>query len=635
MAAKASDSVLLPDETASAPPGEAPHALDLDLAVRRRLLGSLADRGSSEAAAIVIPGVLCWFYSRGADPVGLLVWWAAFATMTLFIVRSRRRFRADAALPDAVAVPRWERVFQHAGLVAGLMWVLPVAITLQSGTTEFKLFLYLVLCSVIASAATFLAPLPGIFWRFFLAMYVPMTAALYWFFPLRWPYLLPLLLLYGAIIVRHAWGGRLFVVQQVQREQERQQLAEGYRIAKEQAERALEEKNRFISTTSHDLRQPLHAMGLLMETALQRNGDAQLAPVLRDVQECVRSLSFMFNALMDLSRLESGSFVARREDVSVRALFEDVTTVFAPDAAVRGLRLRRYLPHRREPRVRADPALLRQMVFNLTQNALRYTVAGGVLLGVRAHRGQWRIEVWDTGAGVAQEDRHSVYAPYFRGGQWSGGAEGHGLGLAVVARSAQLIGAEHGFESTPGRGSCFWLNLIAVPDVPEGAQGAEAAGGTALGAPQHAATGRMESLSGTCLLVEDDPQVASALAHLLQSWGLRVKVAATGAQAVARVERGFVPDAVLCDHRLSGGENGFAVLQALLARCGHARGAMVSAEQGAPELLQAEDDGYLVFRKPLAPDVLYAVLARWLNAAHARRGSGTLASGAQRAGLLP
>jgi len=603
------ESVYPTDWSPSVLPGEEPHAMDL--AVRRRLLLSLADRGSSEAAAIVIPGVLCWFYGRSADPVWLLVWWATFASMTLFILRSRRQFRADVAVPDAVAVPKWERIFQRSAWVAGLMWVVPIGLTLQGGTTEFKLFLYLVLCAVTASAATFLAPMPGIFWRFFLAMYVPMTVALYWFFPQRWIYLLPLMLLYGGVIVRHAWGGRTFVMQQVDRERERQQLAEGYRLAKVQAERALEEKNRFISTTSHDLRQPLHAMGLLVETAMQRNGDPQLTPVLQDVQECVRSLSFMFNALMDLSRLESGSFVARREDVSVRALFEDVATVFAPDAAVRGLRLRMYLPHRREPRVRADPALLRQMVFNLTQNALRYTVAGGVLLGVRPHRGQWRIEVWDTGAGVAKEDRHRVYAPYFRGTQGSRAAEGHGLGLAVVARSARLIGAEYGFESTPGRGSCFWLNLLAATDAPAPSSTPEPALG-------NAAVARVESLIGACLLVEDDPQVASALAQLLQSWGLQVKVAVNGEQALARLERGFVPDAILCDHRLAAGESGFAVLQALLARCGHARGAMLSADKDAPELLQAEDDGYLVLRKPLAPDVLYAVLARWLDTARKR-----------------
>lgn len=586
-------------------PTPAPEPAALDLAVRRRLLRSLSSRGSTEAAALVIPGVLCWFYSRSAPAGPLWVWWAVFAALTLGALWLRRDFRRDASLPDSEAVPKWERIFQHAALAAGLCWVVPIALTLQGGTTEFRLFLCLVLCAVIASAATFLAPLPGIFWRFFLAIYLPLLVAMYWYFPQRWVYLVPLLLLYGATIARHALGGRRMVIQQVERERERQQLVEGYRAAKEQAEQALQEKSRFISTTSHDLRQPLHAMGLLVETALQRNGDAALAPVLNDVQACVRSLSFMFNALMDLSRLESGAFTARREPVSVRVLFEEAATVFSPDAAQRSLRLRLYLPRGRDAWVSADPALLRQMVFNLTQNALRYTQTGGVLLGLRARAGQWRIEVWDTGAGVAPEDRQRIYAPYFRGQpSWSQHADGHGLGLAVVARSAQLMGAGYGVESTPSRGSCFWLQLPmegagaprAIDEIPSLRTVASLAA----------------SLCGRCLLVDDDPQVGAALRQLLQSWGLQVTVCATGAQAMATLGRGPVPDVVLCDQRLPAGESGFVVLQALLARCGHARGAMVSGEHDAPELLQAQDEGYLVFRKPLAPDVLHAVLARWL-----------------------
>lgn len=588
-------------------PGQAstPEAAALDLAVRRRLLRSLSSRGSTEAAGVVIPGVLCWFYSRSAPAGPLWVWWAIFVALTLGVLWLRHAFRRDVLLPDNLAVPKWERIFERAALAAGLCWAAPIGLTLQGGTTEFRLFLGLVLCAVIASAATFLAPLPGIFWRFFLAIYLPLLGATYWYFPQHWEYLLPLLLLYGATIARHAWGGRRLVMQQVERERERQQLAEGYRVAKEQAERALQEKSRFISTTSHDLRQPLHAMGLLVETALQRNSDTALAPVLHDVQACVRSLSFMFNALMDLSRLESGAFTARREPVAMRGLFEEAATVFSPDAAQRGLRLRLYLPRRREAWVNADPALLRQMVFNLTQNALRYTRSGGVLLGLRARAGQWRIEVWDTGAGVAPEDQQRIYAPYFRNQPlWAPHADGHGLGLAVVARSAQLMGAGYGVESTPARGSCFWLQLPRADAVKPT--------GEAEGVAQRTAAGSLAPLSGCCLLVDDDPQAGTALQMWLHSCGLQVTLCATGAQAMAALQDGLVPDVVLCDQRLPAGESGFAVLQALLARCGHARGAMVSGEHADPELLQAQEEGYLVLRKPLEPDVLHTVLTRWL-----------------------
>ncbi|WP_311223647.1 MULTISPECIES: hybrid sensor histidine kinase/response regulator [unclassified Acidovorax] len=594
---------------ASLLPHEGPD--QLELAMRRRLMLSLSKRGSTEAGVLVIPGVLCWMYGRSAGYHALWAWWACFVIATLGIVWLRRSFGRDQALPDAASVMHWERVFHRAAPVMGGFWAAPLVLTLQGGSTDFKLFLYMVLCAVVASSATYLAPLPGLFWRFFAAIYVPMVVAVYWVFPLRWMYLMPLVLLYGAVIVRHAMGGRRLLVQQIEHERQRQRLAERYRLAKEEAERALAERNRFISTTSHDLRQPLHAMGLLLEAALQRNADAQLAPVLHDVRDCVRSLNFMFNALLDLSRLESGEFTARREDVSLAAVFDDVATVFRPDAAQRGLRLKTFLPRGRAPWVRADPALLRQMVFNLTQNALRYTQSGGLLLGVRLRGRQWRVEVWDTGAGVDPQDRERIYAPYARGGAGrrqdveGRGLEGHGLGLAVVARCARLTGAEYGFDSTPGRGSCFWLQMP-VAAVPSPSP-VTPAGPLALP--------RAASLSGTCLLVDDDPQVGSALRRLLQSWGVQVQVSPSGAHALARLKRGFVPDAILCDYRLSAAESGLAVLQALQARCGHTRGAMLTGEHAAPELLQAEEDGYLVLRKPLEPAVLHALLARWLPAA--------------------
>ena len=622
-AASGAEADSLPDSPGRGSPAAPGGGDRLDLAMQRRLLLSLSERGSTEMAVLVIPGVLCWMYGNAPGYRWLWVWWAGFVAVTLGLAWLRHDLRQRRPLVDAPAVAHWQRLYRRAALVAGLCWAMPLVVAVQGGSTEFRLFLYMVLCAVLASSATFLAPLPGIFWRFFGGIYLPMVAAVYWAFPLRWMYLLPLTLLYGAVIVRHAWGGRRLVEQQIDQERQRLRLAERYRLAKEQAERALAERNRFISTTSHDLRQPLHAMGLLVQTALQRNADAQLAPVLHDVRDCVRSLNFMFNALLDLSRLESGEFAARQSDVPLAAVFEDVATVFRPEATQRGLRLAIFLPRRSPAWVRADPALLRQMVFNLAQNALRYTRSGGLLLGARRRGGEWRVEVWDTGSGVSPQDRDRIYAPYARGeagvqhgaqaagDRAGGGLEGHGLGLAVVARCARLTGATYGFESTPQRGSCFWLQLPAAVPAPGPAERLGEAGGAG------ASAGRGARLAGSCLLVDDDPQVQSALRQLLESWGVEVQVAAGGAQALALIDTGWLPDAILCDQRLGAGQSGLAVLQALQARCGHTHGAMLTGEHASPALLQAEDDGYLVLRKPLEPDVLHALLARWLPGGHA------------------
>ncbi|WP_343593649.1 hybrid sensor histidine kinase/response regulator [Paracidovorax wautersii] len=587
--------------SASLLPGEG--AQELELAMKRRLLLSLSERGSTEAAALVIPGVLCWMYGFAPGHVGLWACWAGFVMAACGLNWQRRRMQRGAQQADAQAVQRWERHYARTAVIVGLFWIAPLGFGLYGGTVEFRLVVYICLCAILASTATFVAPLPKVFWRFYAVVFVPMAVAVPWAFPLRWKYLLPLTLLYGAVIARHAWGGRRLIEQQVEQERQRLRLAERYRLAKDEAERALRERDRFISTTSHDLRQPLHAMGLLVQAAVQRNADAQLSPLLRDVQECVRSLSFMFNALLDLSRLESGEFTARHEDLPLAAVFEDAARIFGPDADHRGLQLRLFLPRSQDPWVRADPTLLRQMVFNLLQNALRYTPSGGVLVGARLRGSRWRIEVWDTGSGIAQQDRERIYAPYARGQSGlQATAEGHGLGLAVVARGAQLMRADYGFESTPQRGSCFWLELPAVrPGMRPTTAPAHRPG-----VPPDA------SLAGRCLLVDDDPQVTSALTGLLQSWGVQVRAAASGAQALAWLDEGYAPDAVVCDYRLAGGESGLAVLQAVLQRCGHSRGTLLTGEHAAPGVARAEEDGYLVLRKPLEPELLYGLLAHWL-----------------------
>ncbi|MBA4005643.1 MAG: hybrid sensor histidine kinase/response regulator, partial [Delftia sp.] len=445
---------------------------------RQRLLLSIASRGSSEAAALIIPGIVVWLqrHETGAFQVPLLLWWLGMAFMACVFVGLRRQLRRDlgAAVPSAelpARLQRWERVMGRMALLNAGSWALAIPLTHGSGH-EFRLFIYLVLCGVVASAATFLAPAAAVFKRFFGVLYGAMLLAVVWYFPNRGLYLLPLLMLYGATIARHAWGARQLMLQQWAQERDRQLLAERYLAAKEQAEQALEAKSRFLSAASHDLRQPLHALGLLVETARQRNADGALAGVLDDAQACAQSLGTMCNDLLDLSRLENGTWELRAQVMDLRILLGDATRLFAAEARQRGLVLRWRVARGMDSLVRADEALLRQMVFNLLHNALRYTQRGGVLLAARVHGGGWRIEVWDTGLGIAAEDRPHVFAPHFRArsGQAARraaqpaadhlpGVSSQGLGLAVVAAAARRMGVDHGLLSTPGRGSCFWLQL--------------------------------------------------------------------------------------------------------------------------------------------------------------------------------
>lgn len=603
---------------------------------RLRLLQSLASRGSAEIAAFVIPPTILFLFSRTSTAaVWPLVLWCvammAFSGMLLWLRgRLKREWAAlGSAVADDASLDRWQRTFALSAAAGGLLWSAALLCTHAGANYEFRLFVYLVLCGVIASATTYLAPMPRVFWPFAAAIYLPMLLAAPWYFEKNGIYMIMLLLLYGFTVVRHAMASRRFVQQQFEQERERHALAVQIHQAKVLAEEALAEKNWFLSAASHDLRQPLQALGFMLESARQRNHDSEVAHALSEVQACTRDLDMMFNDLLDLSRLDSGTFALRMQPVPLHAVLLDAERMFAPVARQQGLALRIRLPRRLNAVVHADLSLVRQMVFNLVHNALRYTRDGSVLLACRRRGGSWCIQVWDTGVGISEEEAGQVFSAHYQvarlpaheGDQalpgMTGSARGRGLGLAVVARSAQRLGVAHGVHSRLGRGSCFWLQWPAGAAIAEHdfqpsvipLQDVEPAG----------------LLHGRVLLLDRNDVQRRQWAMLLQDWGLIVGVATSVGQALALCEEGGArPDFVLSSdahgvdspHGTRGTQpddapDALADLERLLASREGLRGAVLSA---SPAMIQrAEDEGHLAFALPLAPHMLHAVLRRVLG----------------------
>lgn len=541
-----------------------------------------------------------WAHLCGLNTIPLGIWTASYAAAALIGRGQYRQFVRDRTQLDAAPVlARWLPLVHKVALAHGLGLALSaVCLLVPAAPFEMILLLYFSLAASVAANATHQTPMFSVFQRFFVAGWGGSVALIPLCFPAIWVLGLALALGFTITIFRHAKLTHQFFVKQIFLEEEGSRLAERYREAKDQAEAALAEKNRFLSTAAHDLRQPVHAMSLLTEAVAQRNHDPALTSALTDLRRSQQSVQLMFNSLLDLSRIESGQVAVHPQSVDLARLFEEISIQFSPEAQARGLALRiRTVPT--GTCVHADPALLRQSIANLVHNALRYTLRGGVLLGVRRRGMLWRIEVWDTGLGVALEDQAHIYQPFYRPQHaWHINRAGHGLGLAVVARCAVLMHAQHGLQSRLGQGSCFWLQLPTAATV-----------ATVEAPPPNAVVSRLQ---GHCLVVDDDPHVLSAWAELLAVWGVHARLASDAREAFAHVDAGFIPQAVLCDQRLRSGESGFDVLRALLAQCPDAHGAMVSGEFDSPELQEAEAEGYLVLRKPLDAAALYAVLAQWL-----------------------
>ena len=547
---------------------------------------------------------LAWFYSVDHSAAGLIVWGCSYAAAALLMrwVYRNLYLAEKATCSDEEFLHIWSPRIGTIALVHGFGLAAPVLITAGSASFEFGLLLLVSLAAIVAANATHQTAVFPIFFRFYMACWNSTVLLMYWLFPDHWQFILPLTIIYSHTIYKHGKTANGFFVNQILLEEKAAILATQFKAAKDEAEHALESKSLFLSTASHDLRQPVFAIGMLTQAIASQNSDPKITPLLGSLRSSVYSLNLMFNSLLDLSRIEAGQTLTRQVPVNLESLVHEVAAIFEEQARASGLQLRLHLP-KCPTAVFADPDLLRQALVNLTHNGLRYTKRGGVLIGVRKRAAQWQIEVWDTGIGVADSEREKIYSPYYRSEHaWRVDATGHGLGLHVVARCAKLMKANYGLTSQLGRGSRFWLRLAQADPASVSPSAIRDATGTTSHQP----------LSGRCLVVEDDPQVVDAWAALLGAWHVEARFATNSQEAFAAIHGGFEPGAIFCDQRLRSGESGFDILRDLLGKLPDARGAMVSGEYASPELAQAEDEGYLVIRKPLNIEQLYTVLSRWL-----------------------
>jgi signal transduction histidine kinase len=545
------------------------------------------------------------FYGNKHDILPMSIWALGYFAAYFYRIRLIRLFDQDMqALGGHALMARWVPKLKRIVTLHGFALCTPFVITASEPSFEFNTLWYLVIAAIVASNAAHQTPVLGVFVRFFNCSWNVASVLSVVAYPDHWHYITPMILMFTGANYRHAIMAHKFFLQQVRLEESSTRLAAQFKEAKDAAETALQEKNQFLATASHDLRQPAHAMSMLIEAISHQNRDANLQPALADLRSSLRAMNLMFNSLLDLSKLEAGVMRVESHTVLLPTLLSDCLQLFESEAKDRQLNLRLHLPSKTAI-AQTDVNLLRQVVINLLQNALRYTKQGSVLLGVRSHGEAWRIEVWDTGIGVAEEVQQMIYLPYFRQEHaWDIHSAGHGLGLSVVARCAALMKAQLGMQSKLGRGSRFWIEIPKALASP------------ANQTPYASAMFLQESWpaigGGRCLIVEDDPQVSRAWQALMQSWAVEVKIVSNSAEAFACLQAGFLPQAILCDERLRAGESGFELLKALMARLPDARGAMVSGEFNAPALAQAEDEGYLVLRKPVDIGLVHDLLSRWL-----------------------
>ena len=355
-------------------------------------------------------------------------------------------------------------------------------------------------------------------------------------------------------------------------------------------------KSSFLSAASHDLRQPLQTLRFLQGSLGLHLTGGEGRKLVDGMGRSLDTMSSILSSLLDVNRLEAGNLRPAKHDFAITEIFDSLATDFSDAIADRGLEWRMV---RSGLLVRSDKHMLETMVRNLLSNALRYTDRGKILLGCRRVGDNVRIEVWDSGIGITQDQLPHIFDEYYQG---SPVAErgGLGLGLAIVRRLGEMLDHPIGAHSTPGKGTVITI------EVPRGHHNGNKA--------ERARNLRYErgDFQGTILVIEDEASVRASISRLLKASGLHAIVVATADDALARIRRKEIrPDLLLCDYNLQGSTNGVTTIADLRAALGQNTPAIIMtgdirSETVAPIAAQ----GISVLLKPFLLDELLQHIAR-------------------------
>jgi signal transduction histidine kinase len=370
-------------------------------------------------------------------------------------------------------------------------------------------------------------------------------------------------------------------------------------LRRDEAERANAAKTRFLASASHDLRQPMHAIGLLVGLLRERLAEQELRGLADKTHQAVQSMETLFGSLLDVSKLDAGAVKPQPQNFALNGLLQRIHETYAPLAAAKGIALK---VRGRPAVVNTDEALLERLLGNLVSNAIRYTSQGGVLVASRRRGHDVLVQVFDTGLGIAAHQQDLVFEEFVRLDPSRTGEQGLGLGLAIVKRTAALLGLRMGLRSVPGRGSVFEVQLPQVQtpvqvgplvQLPPDVQGV---------------------LAGAfVLVVDDDSRNREATTALLRHWGCLVSAAADATGALHELQQHLrPPDAVVTDFRLGPGADGIALIAQVRAQSDATVPALlVTAETQLPQAVGANTQ---VLQKPVGAAKLLAALAQSLKA---------------------
>lgn len=541
---------------------------------------------------------------------GMVAWLVALGLLGVarsYMYRGFKKRRSN----DRESLLRWYQAWRATTLVAGCLWGLAAWFFFPYGGAAEQLILILTIYSYCMAGMQILSPQHNTFYEFCALCLTPLVVRV----------ALPggtanlmlagyLLVIFGITIMLarlYRKNNEGLVQIKVRLDQLTLQLrAEkaAAEAARQQAEVANRAKTQFFAAASHDLRQPLHAMGLFAEALRQRSHDEEVTQLVASINGSVDALEGLFSELLDITRIDTGGVDVTPEHFNMGDIFRKLRLHFEPVAFEKGLALRfRGAQHN----LYADPVLVERILRNLVSNAIRYTNDGTVLVSCRRRNGRMLLQVWDTGVGIREREQEHVFEEFYQVPYSESltpqQRKGLGLGLAIVKRLAGLMQAPLRLRSQPGRGSVFSLEFP-PGKAPRVREPSDVRGKLPIG---------LTLDHRFIVVVEDEPAVRGGLEVLLRGWGARVASFETAEESRAWAQKSDIegerPDLLIVDYRLEQGHTGIEVIQAMRARFGQGVPAiMVTGSTMTQHDSEAAEHDFHLLIKPVVPNKLRAMI---------------------------
>lgn len=540
-----------------------------------------------------------WVMARVAETQAIAIWLALHALVVLGVYLTLRSIA-----PFTDPAQHSARKLTACMAAMGLSWGSLGYVVLHWGTSDSVIYSIGIISTVSSGALGLGAPLYRAYVIYLTcAVGGVMVAVAMAGGPVTWPALFLTGVYYALTCLQARTADRATrrsIVLKLENDRLVNQLrAESQRAlaAQEAAEQADRDKSRFLAAASHDLRQPLHAMGLFLESLQRSPLNDHQRTVLGHAYAASGAAAEMLTTLLDYSRLEAGVVKVRPDAFAVQPLLTALEQEFGAQSDTAGLV---YRTRETSAAAYADRSLVGLVMHNFISNALRYTAQGGVLIACRTRGRRLALEVWDTGPGIPQSEWENIFKEFHQlGNPERDRRKGLGLGLAIVQRLAREMHTSVEVLSRPGRGSVFRLWL----DRWQGALEDDVAA-----APD------TYNLAGLKVLaIDDDEAVRIGMQSLLQSWGCHCVTAESSADALDCLDD-FTPDLIITDFRLRHEETGKQVLQALRAYLGTPVPAIIMTGDTSPQRLRdAQSTSALLLHKPVSTGQLRNAIVQLLT----------------------